>query len=349
MWLPKNSTKTAKFCWVEVARYVPSLERVIREKTGPKDDRRPVLVSWDEVYEYAQKHDNTGIYTSVFRYDSTDLDNARRLGNLYFDFDSEEIEVAHSEAKRLYQYLREFLPTEAIRRYFTGAKGFHLEVEAVALGVDARKDLADIYRFIAERLNEKFQLTTLDFAVYDLRRMWRLPFTKHQKTGLYKTSLRDSEFVNGTVKSILHTASFPWGVADPPPQTFLPKANQWYKELVSQRDELLEQKALERIEMFNRFGTSLVGKPSDNYARIVWDGALDALRNAEAGKNRNQTLNRQAFRLYLLAEKGSLSEEHITQTLTEIGLGIGLDNGEIASTLDSARSAARKKAESNGR
>jgi len=41
--------------YLELARYVPSLKRVIREKSGDK----PLIVSYEEALEYAAKNNNT--------------------------------------------------------------------------------------------------------------------------------------------------------------------------------------------------------------------------------------------------------------------------------------------------
>lgn len=55
----------------ELARYVPSLSRVIREKNK--------LIKSEELPAYANKYSNIGIYTSVFAYDTEDLEKATRL------------------------------------------------------------------------------------------------------------------------------------------------------------------------------------------------------------------------------------------------------------------------------
>lgn len=60
----------------EVARYVPSLTRVIREKN--------TLIKSSEIQKYANKHKNIGIYTSVFAYDTEDLEKATRLRSTLF-------------------------------------------------------------------------------------------------------------------------------------------------------------------------------------------------------------------------------------------------------------------------
>jgi hypothetical protein len=60
----------------EVARYVPSLNRVLREKN--------LLVKSNEIQKYAIRHKSIGIYTSVFAYDTEDLEKATRLRSTLF-------------------------------------------------------------------------------------------------------------------------------------------------------------------------------------------------------------------------------------------------------------------------
>jgi len=62
----------------EVARYVPSLKRVIREKNK--------LLNANQIKDYAKKHGNIGIYNSVFAYDTEDFDKAIRLRSSIFRF-----------------------------------------------------------------------------------------------------------------------------------------------------------------------------------------------------------------------------------------------------------------------
>ena len=342
MWLSSNSIHIDRFQWVEVARYVQSLDAVIREQTGPKKARDPVLISWDEVYEYSKKNSHTGVYTSIFHYDNKDLDQARRLGNLYFDFDdSAHPERAQQEAIRLVDYLcdKNIYP-DALRVYFTGAKGFHVEAEAVALSIDPAHNLADIYRFIAESIAKELELTTLDTAVYDLRRMWRLPNTRHQKTGLYKTELFPDLF-RGPFTDILDYARDRRPI-EIPAQHFDRRSVMWYREWVAAYHAKIEEEQQKRIEMFNRLGTAVIGKPSDRYVKIVWEKALKALRESPEG-DRNNTLFKQAFKLYMYAYANVLSHEHITNVLTEIGLGIGLTEREVTRTLQSADKVAATK------
>ena len=132
MKLPLDKDKfISQWKYVEVARFVPNLDRVIRDKNG----NDPVFYDMEDIDSYRQKHSNVGLYTSVWHYNSTDLDKAIRLGSLYFDLDSEDMNLCYEEAQRLYGYLSSYIPEESLLVYYTGKKGFHIECEAISLGI----------------------------------------------------------------------------------------------------------------------------------------------------------------------------------------------------------------------
>lgn len=66
-----DSKFLSEWKYYEVARYVPSLERVIREKN--------TILEYKDIEPYSKKHLKTGIYTSVFAYNTQDLEKATRL------------------------------------------------------------------------------------------------------------------------------------------------------------------------------------------------------------------------------------------------------------------------------
>lgn len=238
------------YAWrfVELAKYVPSLNRIIREKAGDQ----PILIDVNDVHKYAKKHNNTGIYTSVWHYNSQDIYEATRLGSLYFDIDNEDINVSWDECKKLYLHLSNYIPEESLIVYYTGKKGFHIECEALALGINPSNSLHTIFRYIANDLASKLNLTSLDFAVYDLRRMWRLPGTKHQETGLYKSKL-DKDILFSSIESIIEYSSeyHPIEIAE---QEFNYKSNEWYREY-SYKMEEEKNKPKDILAYFNEYGS----------------------------------------------------------------------------------------------
>jgi len=330
------------WAYVEVAKYVPKLNSVIREKRNGE----AVMLRFDETQKYRDKHSNTGMYTSIFRYKHPNLD-APRVSPLYFDLDSEDLEISHREARLLYQYLASLMPSEIIRTYFTGAKGFHVEVAAQGLGVGPSMNLAEIFRLIADAIKDELKLTTLDFGVYEPRRMWRMPDSIHQKTGMYKVELLECELL-GSLSEILELAKGPRHL-DEPQVCFSFEANEWFKYWSVVLDEEKENRAkaanARRVELFKKYGSSLVGPPSKKYVDKVWASAIEALRNTEENKDRNLTLNRQAFKLYIMALKTNNDTEDVTNRLYEIGVDIGLEDREVRATLRSAERAATRKYE----
>lgn len=62
--------------YYEVAKYVPSLDRVIRDKNK--------IIQYEDISDYSNKNNNFGIYTSVFAYNSEDLEKATRLRTAIF-------------------------------------------------------------------------------------------------------------------------------------------------------------------------------------------------------------------------------------------------------------------------
>jgi hypothetical protein len=249
MRIPSDKSKySSKFRYVEIARFVPSLNRIIREKINDI----PILIDIDDVHKYASKHDNTGIYTSIWQYDSQDLSKANRIGSLYFDIDNSDVSISWEECKKLYSYLSEFIPEDSLIVYYTGKKGFHIECEALALNVDKSESLHNIYRYIASDINQKLELTSLDFSVYDQRRMWRLPGSKHQSTNLYKTKL-NNQILFSSIDEIIQYSS---GVHDfkIPEQSFDYKANQWYRDYVYQM-EVEKSKPKDFLAHFNEYGS----------------------------------------------------------------------------------------------
>lgn len=237
MRLPNDPNKyTSQFKYLEVGRifFNKKLDRYAftREKINGEAN----LVTVEEAENYAKKHDNTAIYSSILQYNSKRFNEAASLGPLYFDLDSDDLEISRGEALRLVEYLLSYIPETALRVYFSGGKGFHIECEPIALGISTTDDLIGIFRFIARTIADELQLQTIDFNVYDLRRMWRFPNSKHQRTGLFKVECLRLLRETSTIDAILDHASEPRYV-EIPEQVFDYKASQWYREFTYKLEE----------------------------------------------------------------------------------------------------------------
>lgn len=282
MRLPDDPNKfTSQFKYVELARYVPSLNRLTREMTNGE----ATLVAIQDLPTYIERKGEVGIYSSVFQHDSNDLSNSASLGPVYFDLDADDIAISHSETVRLVRHLLLFIPRSALRLYFSGRKGFHVECEPVALGITPTDELPGVFRTIAADIRDKLGLTTMDFNVYDWRRMWRVPNTKHQHSGLYKVecmSLFDDDF---SVQRILKHAGKPRPNVVPE-QVFDPRANSWYREYTYKYEQdQLHRKQSYDADMINRFLTEGVGSQTHNYNSERLFDRVKLLQGCEAVRN----------------------------------------------------------------
>lgn len=246
-----NDSSKFLYSWryLEIAKYVPSVKKVVRMKDGDNT----VFIESFNIEKFREENNNTGLYTSIWHYNSTNLDKATRLSSLYFDIDSSDSELSLVEARKLYDYLILFIPEDSVIVYFTGKKGFHIECEAVALGINPSNNLPNIFRFIAETLKKKLELTTLDFSVYDPRRMWRLEGSRHQETGLYKNRI-SKELLNKDLSEIVNFCKSR-SSNDVSEQFFSAKANEWFREFTYNL-EIEKEKSKDFIGYFNKYGST---------------------------------------------------------------------------------------------
>ena len=122
---------------------------------------------------------------------------------LFFDFDSKnDIEKAREDALTAANRLIEAgFPEESIGCYFTGSKGFSLEVQL--------NELLTVEQFKAVTNNIAGDLASFDHVVSDPNRIVRIAGTKHNKSGLYKIPLTPEELTDTTLDDIKLLAKYP--------------------------------------------------------------------------------------------------------------------------------------------
>lgn len=250
MKISESNAYLSEWKYVEIARYVPSLHKVVRQKSGDK----PVMINVNSIDDFRKSNGNTGLYTSVWWYNSTDIENAIRLGPLYFDIDNEDLDVSILETQKLYSYLLKYIPEDSILVFFTGKKGFHIECEPIALGINPSNNLYNIFRFIATTLKEKLHLTSIDFSVYDQRRMWRLQGSAHQETGLFKT-LISKDILFSDKNHILDYSRVEHEISIKD-QTFNATANEWFRNFTYEL-EIEKERSKDFIAYFNKHGSGV--------------------------------------------------------------------------------------------
>lgn len=126
----------------------------------------------------------------------------------YMDVDNQDLKQAHNTVKNLLLYIESELELSlhVVEVFFSGAKGFHVAIPASYFGFEPREDLPQIHRAIAK---EFFNAFNLDFAIYDINRLFRLPNTRHVKTGLYKVILDPIDVLHKDLEAIRAQAMAP--------------------------------------------------------------------------------------------------------------------------------------------
>jgi len=102
------------------------------------------------------------------------------LNMVSFDFDGDDLEVVKADVQRFC----EWFAVDDIVVFFSGSKGFHVMVPwgyfPFEIGISLPLQLKDM----AKELKEHYP--SLDTSIYNYNRKFRVPFSKHDKSGLYK-------------------------------------------------------------------------------------------------------------------------------------------------------------------
>jgi hypothetical protein len=158
-----------------------------REIFYAEQKTREFIEKSGELIQYVQDRNKNGqpAYASVQPYQARDQPFG--LEKLFFDFDCEEnTEKAWKEAasfsEALIQYYK-VLPFVT----FSGNKGYHVYVflsSTVPFSPSRLGIIKEVYGLVQEKILKGFKFETLDPAVLgDIKRLARVPFSVHEKTG----------------------------------------------------------------------------------------------------------------------------------------------------------------------
>jgi hypothetical protein len=148
------------------------------------------------------------VYRTYFRYPDNTTDIKGYQGAHYSDFFP--IDIDNSDLAESFAIFCEYAKVfKESRWYFSGAKGFHIEVPAAVFGY---KESLVLYKEFKEYARQN--LASCDMQIYDISRLWRVVNTINSKTGLYKIQLGQEDIDKG-LDHILEKAKRPgktWNV-----------------------------------------------------------------------------------------------------------------------------------------
>jgi hypothetical protein len=192
------TTEKGDMMYVNIRETVNSKPRLIPDTENLQNIITHTTDWYRSLYKYTEeqkkKIEETGTVSGI-RDTLTDI--------LFFDFDSKDnIEKARVDALEVANRLLEAgFSEESIGCYFTGSKGFSLELQ-----ID---DLLTPDQFKAVTANLAGDLETFDTVVSDPNRIVRIAGTKHNKSGLYKIPLTPEELAEASLDDIKLLAKYP--------------------------------------------------------------------------------------------------------------------------------------------
>lgn len=165
---------------------------------------------FDTWQDAVQKDPKLDFYESIFFYNQEQKEQVKNnkgslsgikevvTDKLVFDFDNpDNIEVARIESIELIdELIKNGFPKDTIRIFFSGSKGFHVEVHLKNQIITQEQ-----FKNIVFNLAKKYE--TFDTKVNDPQRVYRLPLTINQKTNRYKIPLTHEQFDNLTTEEII--------------------------------------------------------------------------------------------------------------------------------------------------
>ena len=217
---------------------------------------------------------NKGIFKTTYRYNIANQDEAELYGDFYLDFDSTDFELVRADALKALSYLKIVFNLDIDSNcliFFSGNKGAHITVPAEIIGIEPMNNLNEIYKVIAETLYDYIDNKTLDLRIYDKKRMFRIPNSIHEVTGLRKIRLTLSELRSIPYEDIKIMATEPRDI---------PKLNRTYNNRANNTFKTFIVKAEEKLSSFTNIrsnGTLKYEPPC--IKEILQEGAIDGQRN----------------------------------------------------------------------
>jgi hypothetical protein len=233
-----------------------ALDAKLRSINDTPDCFKTVLRFTEELKDYAATNPSpkTGKPPSVSRFP----------GPAFASFVPEDLDckdnptTALRDARILLQRLEADydVPAEALWIFFSGLKGFAIELPAALFGgFDPSPEIGDVIKAIASSLATG--LKTFDPSVYDKLHLWRIPNTKHGESGLYKIPLKRREIFHFDIHRIRRWAESPRS------DLWLPDEEQLkpVPALVSMRNEALRERTSQSSSAEDNGGENGMSRP----------------------------------------------------------------------------------------
>lgn len=200
------------------------------------------FIPFSDINQFVASRNMCGTYRSAYRYSTTDIDNALMYGDMYFDFDDiNNFETVRKDAITVLNTIEVtfLIDKKVVQIYYSGYKGIHLILSAKTLGVQPCDNLNEIYKYIAMNTSKFTKFGTIDTQIYDNRRLFRIPNTINEKSGLYKIPLTYEELETLSIEDIKEMASTP-RVIKKPEYYCIPTAYNMYQKYIQEYERYMK-------------------------------------------------------------------------------------------------------------
>lgn len=180
-----------------------------------------ILIAESEVPKFVTT--DAPYYKSLYYYpdDALDYANSHKgsikgyKGKVYtteitFDIDSKDLEVSRDNTIRLIQYLEQqgLYNDNAAKIAFSGSKGFHVHINTEHTFYPSQ--LKELCIYLSKQIKFRYEAGfKIDPTIYNTNRIFRLPNTPHDKSGLFKVEMLSTDLIEFSMEQIKNAAQVP--------------------------------------------------------------------------------------------------------------------------------------------
>ena len=267
---------------------------------------------------------------------------------LWFDIDGEILTDALVNVKKLLTGLQTLGILDHTVVFFSGAKGFHVGINAGLFGFEPSVQLPQQMRQTAERIASIFSVD-IDTVVYNHNRLWRIPGTVHGKTKLRKTllcvddllELTDGDQLLSLVKKAPKIASAYWVCDAEKPLSALEEFVEPVKPPVKTENQWFDPGPTDRQLDEMNVALELLLKQGEPEGSLDSGAILRASECRKVGNSQDDTL--ELIQKWNESNEPPLEEDDLSRVVKSAFKGDGYDFGTKSSDpLCEARTRARE-------
>ncbi len=185
--------------------------KYVRLAKGLTNQTSELIPVTENIQKIISKNPKQDFYVSLYNYEDRHYEQFKKTKSvagikdvttpkLLFDFDdAKNIDGAKKDAiETCARLIKMGIPEDKLRIYFSGNKGFHVEV--------LTNENLNHQEFVNLVFGVAGDLKSFDTSIHDEARIIRAPFTKHPKTGLHKIPLTISELSTWSMEDISSNA-----------------------------------------------------------------------------------------------------------------------------------------------